>query len=88
MHGASVGEITAATPLIRRLLHSYPNKALLVTTVTPTGAAWARETFGDDVLHCYLPLDAGFAVRGFIKRFRPEFAVIMETEIWPTLYGG
>lgn len=87
VHGASVGEITAATPLIRRLLHSYPNKALLVTTVTPTGAAWARETFGDDVLHCYLPLDAGFAVRAFIKRFRPEFAVIMETEIWPTLYG-
>ena len=87
VHGASVGEITAATPLIRRLLHSYPNKILLVTTVTPTGAAWASETFGDDVLHCYLPLDAGFAVRGFIKRFRPEFAVIMETEIWPTLYG-
>ncbi|MDG1463253.1 MAG: lipid IV(A) 3-deoxy-D-manno-octulosonic acid transferase [Gammaproteobacteria bacterium] len=86
VHGASVGEVVAATPLIRRLLLDYPNHDLLVSTLTPTGATRVRETFGDQVLQCYLPLDAGFAVRGFIRRFQPDIAIIMETEIWPTLY--
>jgi 3-deoxy-D-manno-octulosonic-acid transferase len=86
VHGASVGEIAAATPMIRRLLSAYPEHTLLVTTVTPTGAERVSEIFGDEVLQCYLPLDAGFAVRAFIRRYQPELAVIMETEIWPTLY--
>lgn len=87
VHAASVGEIVAATPLIRRLLARYSDHTLLVTTITPTGAERVYETFGDRVLQCYLPLDAGFAVRGFIDRFQPQLAVIIETEIWPTLYG-
>ena len=86
VHGASVGEVTAAVPMIRRLLSAYPDKTILVTTVTPTGAQRVRDNFGDQVEQCYLPLDAGFAVRGFLKRYRPELAIIMETEIWPTLY--
>jgi 3-deoxy-D-manno-octulosonic-acid transferase len=86
LHGASVGEIVAATPLIRRLLDLYPDRTLLVTTVTPTGAERVRDTFGGRVLHCYLPLDAGFAVRSFIHRYQPQLAIIIETEIWPNLY--
>ncbi len=86
IHGASVGEITAATPLIRRLLQTYPEHAFLVSTVTPTGMQRARETFADTVSYSYLPLDAGLAVRGFLKLHQPALAVIMETEIWPNLY--
>src|SRR5262249_32284497 len=33
----------------------------------------------------WLPYDMGFAVRGFLARFRPAFGVILETEVWPRL---
>ena len=39
VHAVSVGEVQAAVPLIRALQQRYPERRLLVTTVTPTGAA-------------------------------------------------
>lgn len=36
IHAASVGEVIAATPLIKRLQALYPTLPLTVTTVTPT----------------------------------------------------
>jgi 3-deoxy-D-manno-octulosonic-acid transferase len=43
--------------------------------------------FGDRVRHCYFPYDLPGAVRRFLDRLQPQVAVILETEIWPTLYG-
>ena len=39
VHAVSVGEVVAAAPLIRALLERYPEHPVLLTTVTPTGAA-------------------------------------------------
>lgn len=86
VHGVSVGEVQAAAALIRALRESFPGLPVVVTTVTPTGAQRARALFGDTVLHCYLPYDLPGAVRRFLDRMRPRVAIIMETEIWPTLY--
>jgi 3-deoxy-D-manno-octulosonic-acid transferase len=86
VHGVSVGEVQAAAALIRALRESFPELPVVVTTVTPTGAQRARALFGDTVLHCYLPYDLPGAVRRFLDRTRPRVALIMETEIWPTLY--
>ena len=36
VHAASVGEVAAALPLLRRLLQQHPPGSLLVTTTTPT----------------------------------------------------
>jgi len=38
-------------------------------------------------MHCYLPFDLPGAVRRFLDRVQPCAGVIMETEIWPVLYG-
>ena len=45
-----------------------------------------RELFGDSVVHSYLPYDQPAAVRRFLDRARPRIAIIMETELWPSLY--
>ena len=87
IHAVSVGEVQAAVPLIRRLLHAYPEKQLVVTTVTPTGAARVRRVFGDRVVHLYVPFETNGAVKRFFNRVRPTLAIIMETEIWPNLYN-
>ena len=86
VHAVSVGEVQAAAALIRALQARDPGLAIVVTTVTPTGAQRAQALFKDTVRHCYLPYDTPQAVRRFLDRIDPQVAIILETEIWPTLY--
>lgn len=88
VHAVSVGEVVAAVPLIRALLARYPERPILVTTVTPTGAARVAAIFGDDVHHAYIPFEMPQAVDNFFASVRPELALVLETEIWPNLYRG
>jgi 3-deoxy-D-manno-octulosonic-acid transferase len=88
VHAVSVGEVQAALPLIRALSKRFPGHNMLVTTVTPTGAARVAALFGDSVNHCYIPFEMPGAVDRFYESVKPELALIMETEIWPNLYRG
>jgi 3-deoxy-D-manno-octulosonic-acid transferase len=86
VHAVSVGEVQAAASLVRELRARYPDVPLVVTTVTPTGAQRARELFRDGVLVRYVAYDLPGSVRRFFDRVRPRVAIILETELWPTLY--
>jgi 3-deoxy-D-manno-octulosonic-acid transferase len=86
IHAVSVGEVQAAVPLVRALAKRFPDKDLLVTTVTPTGAARAQAVFGDSVSHSYIPFETPHSVANFFDATNPQLALIMETEIWPNLY--
>lgn len=88
IHAVSVGEVQAAVPLIRAIGRRFPNHNLLITTVTPTGAARVEALFGDTVSHCYIPFEMPLAVDRFFDSVNPELALVMETEIWPNLYRG
>lgn len=86
VHAVSVGEVQAAAPLIRALRQRHPQRTLIVTTTTPTGAQRVRALFTDTVQHAYLPYDLPCAVNRFLDRVRPQQAIVMETEVWPNLY--
>ena len=88
IHAVSVGEVQAAVPLIRAIGKRFPEHNMLITTVTPTGAARVDAMFGDTVNHCYIPFEMSIAVDKFFTSVNPELALIMETEIWPNLYQG
>lgn len=88
IHAVSVGEVQAAAPLVRELRRRFPRHPLLVTTVTPTGAARVKALFGDTVEHAYIPSELPPAVNRFFASTNPKLALIMETEIWPNLYRG
>jgi 3-deoxy-D-manno-octulosonic-acid transferase len=88
VHAVSVGEVQASAPLVRALQSRFPDRQILITTVTPTGAARARSLFGDEICHCYIPFETPSAVNNFFDATRPALALIMETEIWPNLYHG
>ncbi len=88
IHAVSVGEVQATVPLVRVLQERFPNRQLLITTVTPTGAARVSSLYGDGVTHCYIPFELPFAVRNFFNFTKPDLALIMETEIWPNLYDA
>lgn len=86
LHAASVGEVNAAVALVRRLAERARGGRVVLTTVTPSGAAIARERLGDFIDHRYLPIDWPFAVRRFVGRLQPACLLVMETELWPHLY--
>ncbi len=86
IHAVSVGEVQAAQPLIAQLQKRHPRYGILLTTVTPTGAARARLLFGDRVHLRYVPLDLPGSVKRFFDRVQPKLAMILETELWPNLY--
>jgi len=86
LHAVSLGEVSAAAPIVRELLARYPQIPIVVTTATPTGRARALGLFGDRVDVRFLPYDLPGAVRRFLDRVMPTQAIIMETELWPNLY--
>lgn len=86
LHAVSLGEVNAASPLIKALLQRHPSTPLVITTMTITGSETVQRLFGAQVFHVYLPYDIPFAIRGFLKRTKPKLAIIMETELWPNLF--
>ena len=81
LHAASVGETLAVSPLIDTLLGYGIN--VVLTTGTVTSARLADERFGDRVIHQYVPLDLKPAVSRFLDHWKPDLAIIAESEIWP-----
>jgi 3-deoxy-D-manno-octulosonic-acid transferase len=88
LHAVSVGETRAAQPLVAALRESYPDHRILFTHMTPTGRATSEALFGDRVERIYLPYDTPWAMRRFLRQFRPRLGLIMETELWPNLVAA
>ena len=83
VHGASVGEMLAAVPLIERL--RAQDFAVLVTSGTVTSAALAEQRLPDGTLHQFIPLDAPRFVRRFLDHWQPGLALFVESDLWPNL---
>ena len=87
IHAVSVGETRAAQPLIAELHRRFPNAPLLLTQMTPTGRATAAQLYPQAQCR-YLPYDRRDWVVQFLREHRPQFGVLMETEIWANLISG
>lgn len=83
-HAVSVGEVKLLVPLVRELSAQRPDWEFVISTTTRTGRALAREKFPDRVTF-YCPLDFTWAVRGALRRIRPDYLVLAELELWPNL---
>jgi 3-deoxy-D-manno-octulosonic-acid transferase len=87
IHAVSVGEARAAIPLINQLRREV-SAPIIVTCMTPSGRAVAREQLPDDVMVGYLPYDLPWVTSRFVKRMAPKILIIMETELWPNLLAA
>jgi len=80
IHAASMGEVNGIRQLIARLRRTYPNREIVITTMTKTGRKVARELADAAYL---APLDLfPILLRGF-RFLQPAAIIIAETEIWP-----
>lgn len=81
VHAASVGETTAVLPMIE-CIAGY-GITVVLTTGTVTSAKVVEARLGDRVIHQYVPLDLKPAVNRFLNHWRPDLAIIAESELWP-----
>jgi 3-deoxy-D-manno-octulosonic-acid transferase len=85
IHAVSVGEARASESLVRFVRKEWPEKRIVLSTVTPTGHAIVCKILKEDEAAFYAPLDISFVVKKFLKVLHPSLLIIMETEIWPNL---
>jgi 3-deoxy-D-manno-octulosonic-acid transferase len=83
VHAVSVGEVTAAAPIIAALRADFPDACLVLSTGTETGQDMARRLVDEATVIIYYPLDLPHVVRKLLRLVRPDIFVLTETELWP-----
>lgn len=83
VHAVSVGEVTAAAPIVASLKQVRPEVKIIFSTSTETGQEMARRLVKNISAFIYFPLDIPYVVRKMIRLAEPEVFVMVETELWP-----
>jgi len=86
VHAVSVGEVMAAHPLVRELRKRYPDRKLILSTVTVTGNYTAMQRVPEADAVFYFPFDYPWIVRRVIRRINPAIVLVAETELWPNFF--
>jgi 3-deoxy-D-manno-octulosonic-acid transferase len=91
-HAASNGETLSLLPLLEALAKQDPALSFLVTTGTVTSARLLEQRLSPELAprtqHRFLPLDVPRWVARFLAGWRPDLAVIVESEIWPNMLAA
>ena len=86
-HAASVGELQSIIPIIKELNKKNKNLEFLITTVTLSSSNLAKQEFKKlkNVYHRFFPIDVVFIIEKFIISWKPNFIILVDSEIWPNL---
>ncbi|PLL12473.1 3-deoxy-D-manno-octulosonic acid transferase [Tabrizicola sp. TH137] len=85
LHAVSVGEGLSVLPLVKALRAGRAGATVLLTCGTVTAARLLAERVPEGVILQFLPLDLPGPVRRFLDHWRPDVAVLVESEFWPRL---
>lgn len=83
VHAVSVGEVTAAAPIISSIRDHFPGACIVLSTGTETGQEMARKICTSATAFFYYPLDIPFVVKKVIRAVNPDIFILVETELWP-----
>lgn len=85
IHAISVGEVKAASPLLKALKEKSPDAQFLITTTTATGQKEAKRSLKEANFIAYGPIDLSFVVKRWVKRLNPKQYILVESDFWPNL---
>jgi 3-deoxy-D-manno-octulosonic-acid transferase len=83
LHAASVGELSSVLPLIERIRARGVD--ILVTTGTVTSGGLAAQRLPRGVIHQFLPVDVPRYMRRFFDHWKPDLALLVESDLWPNM---
>jgi 3-deoxy-D-manno-octulosonic-acid transferase len=81
IHGASVGEIVATSPLVKEIRKAMPQARILVSSVTTSGYDMAHQIIPEADAIIYFPLDLPFVSESYVRRIMPRVFLPVETEL-------
>ena len=84
-HGASVGEILSVIPLIKNYEKNKFIDQILITSSTLSSAKIIKKFKFKKTIHQFYPIDHFFFTAKFLKYWRPNLAIFIESEIWPCM---
>jgi 3-deoxy-D-manno-octulosonic-acid transferase len=85
IHGASMGEITAASRLVMRIKEKFPSRRIIVSAMTLTGKERAKRIMKGTDNFIIMAFDFFPLVKKAIRKVNPKTLILVETEVWPSL---
>ena len=85
-HGASVGEIMSIIPLIRIYEKNKSIDQILVTSSTLSSSKIIRKFNFKKTVHQFYPIDHFYLTSKFLNYWKPNLAIFIESEIWPSMF--
>ena len=85
-HGSSVGEILSVIPLIEKYEKDKSINQILVTSTTLSSSKIINNFNFKKTIHQFYVLDLFFLTSRFINFWKPNIAIFIESEIWPSMF--
>ena len=85
-HGASVGEILSIIPIIKNYEKKKSINQILITSSTLSSSKVLEKYKFKKTIHQFYPIDHIYFTNKFLKYWRPNLAIFIESEIWPCMY--
>lgn len=85
IHAASIGESKIALTLIDGMIKRYQDMYFLITTGTVSSSRILNKSLPQNTFHQFIVIDNIVFVRNFLKHWKPNIGIFIESEIWPCL---
>jgi len=85
-HGASVGEILSIIPLIKYYEKNNSINQILITSSTLSSSKVLKKFNFKKTIHQFYPIDHFFFISKFLKYWKPNIAIFIDSEIWPCMF--
>ena len=85
-HGASVGEIQSIIPLIENYEKDKTINQILITSSTLSSSKILEKFKFKKTIHQFYPLDHIYITSKFLRYWKPNIAIFIESEIWPCMF--
>ncbi len=84
-HGASIGEITSIIPIVKSLEKNKKIDKILLTSSTTSSASVIKKYKFKKTIHVFFPIDTNYLTSKFIRYWKPQIALFIDSEIWPNM---
>ena len=85
-HGASVGEMKSIIPIIKIYEKKKSISQILITSSTISSSRVFEKYKFKKTVHQFYPIDHIFFNKRFLSHWKPNLAIFIESEIWPSMY--